>query len=187
MGELIFNLVSQPDINTIIEIGTWNGQGSTKCVIDGLAKKNNFRFISIESSPKMYREALENVGSIPGVELWLGRIIEPESIPELFLNEIQKTWLVEDLANYKKVPNVLEELPQKADLIIFDGGEFTSELEFSLISKRAKYIILDDTNIAAGSIKFATVRKKLLEGQTEFIVTQDNLNDRNGWLFARKK
>jgi hypothetical protein len=186
LGELIFNLVSQPDVNIVIEIGTWNGLGSTMCVIDGLTGKNNSRFISIESSPKMYEEALENVGAIPSVDLWLGRIIEPDNIPIMALSPIQKSWLLEDINNYKKVPNVLEKLPQKADLIIFDGGEFTSELEFNIISRRATYVILDDTNDAMGTIKFATIRKKILEGQTEFVLVQDNLSDRNGWLFAKK-
>ena len=97
LGELIYNTVSQPNIKVIVEIGTWNGQGSTQCVIDGLKNKSDFKFISIESSAMMHQEALKNIGNIPGVELLLGRIIEPKNIPELNLNETQKKWLQEDL------------------------------------------------------------------------------------------
>lgn len=186
LGELIYNLVQQPDIMEIVEIGTWNGLGSTKCVIDGLIGKDNYRFTSIESSPEMYAEALKNVGNIPGVELLLGRIIDPINIPPLVLNDTQKGWLQEDLDHYLIVPNVLECLPDKIDLIIFDGGEFTSELEFDLISERSRYIILDDTNAASGSIKFKNVTGRIFMGETPFTVIRDNQKDRNGWLLAEK-
>jgi hypothetical protein len=187
LGDLIFEIVSLPDVKTIIEIGTWNGQGSTRCVLDGLKRKDIFKFISIESSPIMHASALRNVPSMVGVELWLGRIIDPEDIPKRTLNERQKGWLAEDLDNYRKIPNVLEKIPQNIDLIIFDGGEFTSEMEFNLIGNRARHIILDDTNTATGSIKFATIRNKIVQGRTTFTVVQEQLNDRNGWIYAKRK
>lgn len=186
LGDLIYKTVCQSDVKIIVEIGTWNGLGSTRCIIDGLKEKKFFRFISIESSPKMHQEALKNVKPLSGVELWFGRIINPEDIPKMELNEIQKGWLIEDLNNYGIAPNVLDKIPPEIDLLVLDGGEFTSELEFNLIGSRTNYIFLDDTNPDTGSIKFLNIRKKILNGETCFNLIQEDLNDRNGWLFAKR-
>ena len=39
LGEIIYNLCLQDDVRNIVEIGTWNGMGSTKCIYDALSEK----------------------------------------------------------------------------------------------------------------------------------------------------
>ena len=187
LGELIFMTTLQHDVNVVVEIGTWNGQGSTQCVLDALKKKPPCRFVSVESSPKWYAEALQSVGNMPNVELLLGRVIEPSDIPPMILRSEQQRWLKEDIDNYTAVPNVLGIIPDKIDLLILDGGEFTSGMEFDILSGRARYIILDDTNPATGTIKFPAVRERMLKGETPFNVVDDRVGDRNGWLFAKRR
>ena len=40
LGEHIFNLAKDPKIKNIIEIGTWNGLGTTKCIYDAIISSN---------------------------------------------------------------------------------------------------------------------------------------------------
>jgi len=187
LGELIYKTVLQPDIGIVVEIGTWNGQGSTRCVLDALKERPSCRFVSVESSPKWHAEAMQSVGTVPNVMLVLGRVIEPCDIPSMTLRPEQQGWLKEDLDNYATVPNVLGSIPDKIDLLILDGGEFTSTMEFDVLSNRARYIILDDTNPATGTIKFPAVRERMLKGETPFNVIDDRVGDRNGWLFAKRR
>ena len=41
----ITSLAARDDVVNIIEIGTWNGMGSTRCVLNGLQNKQNYKFI----------------------------------------------------------------------------------------------------------------------------------------------
>ena len=51
----------------------------------------------------------------------------------------------QDLRRYKKVKNIYNELPSEFDLVILDGGEFSTYPEFLKLYKKTKFIALDDT------------------------------------------
>ena len=54
-GETLFNLATTPKNKVFVEIGSWNGQGSTKCIMDGLIKRMDESYlISIEASKKFF-------------------------------------------------------------------------------------------------------------------------------------
>ena len=40
LGDMIYDYASEPNIKTIVDIGTWNGLGTTKCVIDAIIDSN---------------------------------------------------------------------------------------------------------------------------------------------------
>ena len=41
LGLLLYRLCKEKDsINSVVEIGTWYGMGSTKCIIEGLKQSN---------------------------------------------------------------------------------------------------------------------------------------------------
>ena len=44
-GKEIYSIASLPDVRNIIETGTWNGQGSTLCVMNAIINKNNLFFV----------------------------------------------------------------------------------------------------------------------------------------------
>ena len=43
-GQIIKDLASMPTVRTIVEIGTWNGYGSTQCVLEGIKDKKDCEF-----------------------------------------------------------------------------------------------------------------------------------------------
>jgi hypothetical protein len=36
MGRQIYNICAMPNIKNIVEVGTWNGQGTTVCVMNAI-------------------------------------------------------------------------------------------------------------------------------------------------------
>lgn len=191
LGKLIYNITAYDDIFNIVEIGTWNGCGSTKCVTESILKnKKECQFYSIESNKDMYDIAIKNIAKHPHIHLLYGRIIEktdlinPETLDDLFFKDynraIKYTWYEEDVKCFEKTPNVLDTLPKKIDLLILDGGEFSTYAEFQLLKNNSKYIIIDDTKC----IKSFKIREELLT-DNNFEIINDNQIDRNGFIIVK--
>ena len=181
LGDLIYNLVESNNFNNIVEIGTWNGLGSTKVIRDAI--KPNCQFYSVEASSHWYSEALKHNDPIPdNVHFILGRIVEFNEIDDKDLTGDEPTWLSEDIKHYEKAQNVLNLLPLKIDLLLLDGGEFTSFAEFGKLRERTEYIVLDDTKVRKNRI----VRKIINNSKKEFTVLHDVKDDRNGFMIAKR-
>jgi hypothetical protein len=195
LGEIIYNICLQKDVKTIVEIGTWNGMGSTKCIYDAVSVKNDkYMVYTLECNEDFYKICLENYKNLPKLDNFnfiLGTIIEPdENIDPIsnfddsffyqYSREIQNGWRNEDVENCKKVKNVLTVIPEKIDLLILDGGEFSGLSEYHKLKDRTTYFILDDTNV----IKNNEVAK-IMRDSDEFEILHDS-NDRNGYLVSKK-
>ena len=155
-GRLIENVIYEHSLRKILEIGTWNGLGSTNTVIDILEDLNeDYSFISIESDKIFFEQAKKNLKKKmnKNIQLKLGRIIEIDELPdieninfgEVGLIPQNKEWFIQDLRRYGKVENIYNELPSEFDLVILDGGEFSTYPEFLKLYKKTKFIALDDT------------------------------------------
>jgi hypothetical protein len=195
LGEIIYNLCLQDDIKTIVEIGTWNGMGSTKCIYDAvLDKKEEYLVYTLECNEDFYKKCLENYKKLPKLENFnfiLGTIVDPEENIDPISNfddkffqhysrEVQSSWRYEDVENCKKSKNVLDIIPEKIDLLVLDGGEFSGLSEYQKLKDRSTYFILDDTNV----IKNYEVAH-LIRNSNEFHVLHDS-DERNGYLVAKK-
>ena len=156
-GKLIEKVILENSLVNILDIGTWNGLGSTKTLLEIL--KDNFEsysLVSIETDKIFYRQALKNLKPLlnPSTQLLLGRIIEIDELPESFDIDFEAAglipdnveWLIQDIRRYKKVENVFDSLPTQFDFILFDGGEFSNYSEFLKLYKTTQYFGLDDTN-----------------------------------------
>jgi hypothetical protein len=184
----------QDDIKTIVEIGTWNGMGSTKCIYDSIIENNKTDYLvySLESNPVFYNQAIYNLPKIENFNIILGRIVEVDELIDIdkcddkfFVpisnKQIVKSWLVDDLKNYKEIENVLYQLPNKIDLLILDGGEFSSLSEIKKLKDRATYFVLDDTLL----IKNNEVAN-IMRSDSNYQILYDNIYDRNGFLISKK-
>lgn len=197
MGEYIYNIALRPENNVFLEIGTWNGQGSTKCFIDALKNKNHndWKFYSLECCKEFFESASKfyenNINE--NIKLLHGTILEdPESsikeygfdISSLKKNDIYKTeyeeFLENDLINYKNCPYVLDCIPDKIDVVLLDGGEFTTYAEYQILKYRTKIFILDDSNI----LKNTRVREELSTHNDWQLVVHKNI--RNGFSIFQK-
>ena len=61
LGKLISRYASDNTYKTYLELGTWNGYGSTKCFADGFSKRkqNDYVFYSLECNTDKYNIAKE--------------------------------------------------------------------------------------------------------------------------------
>jgi hypothetical protein len=186
-GESIKKIILEEKPNTILEIGTWKGLGSTKVIIDSIIESNyKPKFISLESNKNFYDIAKNNLNPFLGyVDLLYGRIIE-KSVVEEFVSENVLTdemviWLNNDLNDYLLCDNILNKLPNSIDFLLLDGGEFSTYCEWSVLKNRSKIVVLDDTLV----LKCKKIREELL-GDNNYELIIDNPNDRNGFSIFKK-
>lgn len=194
LGDIIYDLCKQDDIKTIVEIGTWNGMGTTKCIYDSILdnKKQDYLVYSLESNPDFYNQAINNLPQLNRFHIILGRIVDVDELIDIDLcddrffvppsnKEIIRGWLSDDLRNYNSVDNVLGQLPNQIDLLILDGGEFSSLAEFNKLKDRTTYFVLDDTLL----IKNNQVAS-IMRNDENYLILHDNSYDRNGYLVSKK-
>lgn len=179
-GKAIEKISNLEKIKSIVEIGTWNGLGSTSCVISGIKNKKYCNFISLESDENFYKQALSN-NLNNNVQIIYGSIVGEDCLDVDQLTGDEPIWLNEDIKNYSKCPNVLSSIPNKIDFLILDGGEFSTRGEFLALKDRSDIIFLDDTRIRKNNKNYNE-----LINDNSFIVIEDHFNDRNGWaIFSR--
>lgn len=183
-GKWIAEIAAREDVKTIVEIGTWNGYGSTRCAYESI-KGTDKRMISLETSKEMFDGAVEIYKDCPEISIIHGHItelaIDPKNLSEEFFTDYSKDvkvgWYEEDMANIKNSPNVLDLIPEKIDFLILDGGEFSSWHEYTTLASRCRYVFLDDTNPPC--IKNHTARQWLLTHAKQVIA--DDQANRNGY------
>lgn len=190
-GQLLYNLSLNKEIKNIVEIGTWTGMGSTKCIIDGLLQRNDdYNFITIELYPNMYNIALKNLEKVLSdkIKIYNGRIIDindiywfDHSTINFNINEHAKLYYYSDIEYLKTMPNIIKEIPQTIDLLILDGGEYSTYPEYLKLKTRTKIFALDDTKL----LKCSKIRYELLN--EKYDVIHDDINNRNGTSIFRKK
>ena len=185
-GTWIDKIITDYKPNTIVEIGTWKGLGSTKRIIDSI-EKNQIKptFISLESNLSFYETAKRNLkDKLNEVKLIRGRIVGEEEI-ESFLskNEITEQmmgWLRSDLNDYVSCENVLNQIPETIDFLLLDGGEFSTYHEWVVLKDRTKIIALDDTL----TLKCKQIREELLNDENYKVIIDSS--DRNGFTIFIK-
>lgn len=195
LGEAIFEISRNEKYKNFLEIGTWNGQGSTKCFIDGLKLRsdNDWSFKSIESNLNFFKMAVDfhksDLEFYKGFDIIHGIISGEDDISEtkfdlqslkdqsLFKSQYE-VFLKNDLDDYEHCLNL--HLNEKFDVILLDGGEFTTYSEFLKLKDFCGMFILDDSNM----LKNLKVVNCLLSDSEWDIISQSN--DRNGFcIFER--
>ena len=145
--KLIQEFLEQNEVITIVEIGTWKGMGSTLCILEN--KSENANFITLETDKQNYEIAKINLSDYQNkLKMINGRIIEIDEIKnfisDINLNSEQQSWLNDDLVNFENTLNVIEQLPEKIDFLLLDGGEFSTYPEWVKLKDRTKVVALDD-------------------------------------------
>ena len=152
VGIMLHDFIKNHEVNDVLEIGTWNGRGSTNVLYESLKKnKDVFTFTSIETDKIAYKNAKKYLSG-EQINLLHGRIIEisdlpnPENIDYLKfgMNPNNIEWFIQDIRRYKKTKNIFKHIDKKYDFILFDGGEFSTFPEFLKLYNQTKYIGLDD-------------------------------------------
>ena len=193
LGHLLYDVCkNNQSVNVVVEIGTWYGLGSTKCIIQGLidSKKSNISFASLEIRKEMHDTAIKKWnGTLPKwAKLIHGRVVELQDIDmdghgDDSGIEIEDKWLEEDKNALLSCENVLDIIPPSIDFLFLDGGGYTTTSEFHKLKDRSMAIILDDTN----TIKGKKIRDIVLQNPKEYEVVLDKPNSRHGIMYFINK
>ena len=194
-GKSIIDVIKNNNINTIVEIGTWKGGGTTTCVLENITPDVNF--ISIETNEDFYNEAKNNlseyINKYEKFKLIHGRIVDmkevarffngvdlnshPEVTPEQHLN-----WFLEDFHNFNKCENILNKIPSEIDLLILDGGEYSTQIEWSLLKDKTKIVVLEDITMLKTKSIYDDLNKNL-----EYECLKHIGYEGNGFAIFKKK
>jgi hypothetical protein len=185
LGDWVYKIVTQPDVNIIVESGTWKGGGTTKCIYDGIidGRKKKYEVYSFEINKSFYAEAVCLYKQLPPLKnfnLIYGSLLTyEEQLPYRDVDyendyQMDKTvalgWLNGELSHLKNAPLVIDKVPEKIDLLILDGS-FATELEFKKLYERSTYFVLDDTF----DIKNKNNRIFILNRPEMFQILEDNI------------
>ena len=191
-GRALFELVQKdPSIKNIVDIGSWNGIGTTLCCVLGAISRPAFQpvsIISLETNTEFYNYAVKTWEQRPGKEMIQfinGRLAttmlsEEEIISHpTFIKDHFDLWYESDKVYFEKAPKV--NLPGKADLVIIDGGEYCgfSDYEQSLLLKPT-YLYLDDTRTQ----KTDKALEHAIANDYDLLFKDDS---RNGFAILRRK
>lgn len=190
LANIINSLCNEPNNKTFLEIGTWNGYGSTKIFIDSLSHRTDTLFYSLECNKEKSEFAYNLYKDKPNVFILNETINKelPDDIssifPELSTNKDYSYWNKVDLDNMKQCNLFLErtDLPEIFDVIFLDGGEFTTYHEFQVLKSKCKYLLLDDTN----TNKCMKIVEEIYNEKNKWQVLLDIKDERNGILFCKK-
>ena len=196
-GEQVYKLASNESFKNYVEVGTWNGEGSTKCFMDAIFQRfDDSCLYSIEANIEFYNQAVkfwENkiaTTKLPFKKLNLlyGRIIEIEDLtPEeeirnhkIFKDHPWLKWRARNISEYNMCKNVINELPDEIDVLFLDGGQFSTPAEWQKLKDRTKIIMLDDTN----TYKTEKIREEILSDLENWEIIFDKSHDRHGVFMA---
>ena len=191
-GQTLMRYVVSNTLANIVDIGTWNGLGSTLCFLLALQGNRHTKLITLEINREKQEIAKTNLRNyVNGIDVnfvWgsvisSSEIVDIETVfPELAANAEYRRWHSIDVANIDASPNAISAIPERIDFVLFDGGEFTSYYDFVKLFPRCdKFIALDDINAP----KCQLIRKVLLEHPDWTEIEQ--MQHRHGFALFQKK
>jgi predicted O-methyltransferase YrrM len=148
VGRWIKMISSLESVKSIVEVGTWNGKGSSKCIAEGVLQRanTNCHVVGFEVNPKMFSKAKRNLSRFGFFEVVFGSVVSEEHLDRVGLSEQELEWFIQDVEWIRAAPFSLDRVPREIDLLILDGGEFSTYAEFKQLEGRLNsWLILDDT------------------------------------------
>jgi hypothetical protein len=200
LGEQIFKYSLDPKYKNYVEIGTWNGQGSTKCFMDGiLSRTDDSCLYTLEANIEFYSEASSYWNPFimtyripyPKLKMLYGRIIEKEELVpidevknhKIFNEHPWLEWRDRNIQEYDACDNILSNLPDKIDVLLLDGGQFSTQAEWGKLKERTQIILLDDTK----TFKTEKIRDEIIKEKDTWEIIFDDTEMRHGTFIASRK
>lgn len=164
-GSSIVSVIQKYELRHNLEIGSWDGIGSTQCFIRGMlhlrAPKKLYCLEILEDRYKVLVKNVEmfnfveplNMSSITSSDLlvkdfdtdfWTSPY-RKEKYPFISKEDFY-SWYQHDISVMKDRKGFLEEYKDSFDAVLIDGSLFTGYSEFALLKDRTKCFFLDDVH-----------------------------------------
>jgi len=186
-GQWIAKYASDTRFSRFLEIGTWNGQGSTCCFYDGFTKRNDtFTLQTYEINAGLASQAKKVWEFYPSIEVIYGHMLPNSQFPTreqvTALHPTMNTeWHDVDTENFQQSPHVPMNDPQ---VVLLDGAEYLTHFDFLYLIEhsRATVYLLDDTAVA----KCAKI-VEWFAAHPEWRRVAFSTTERNGWAVYEHK
>jgi hypothetical protein len=186
MGTVIAEYANDLRFSNYLEIGTWNGGGSTYCFAKGFEKRvEPFKFASLEINELMYNKAKEMYKDISYIRIFNARILKNEELPsintflEMYPNLVSE-WFRDDMKYFFQTAYFDVE-DYKPEVVLLDGSEYLTYFEFKKLEPTTNVFILDDIN----TDKCKKIVEEL-QDSNKWIKKYFVTNERNGWAVFEK-
>jgi hypothetical protein len=190
-ADAIQGYAADENYKTYLEIGTWNGLGSTKAFSEGFGKRApgaDYMFYSLECNRQKSADAAVRYQHNPRMHILnevIWNTLPPDFyaiFPEARNDPTFRHWNEVDIANMRTCKLFLQRpnLPKTFDVVLLDGGEFTTYHEYLALKDRCRVLMLDDVN----AHKCMKIMEELETDATWSIVRRDSV--RSGYLVAER-
>lgn len=199
-SRVITEVASSADVRTAIEIGSSNGAGSTRALVEGLSGKPDSLLVCMELSKPRFEELQNRYSHLD----WVHCLNEPSVPVSEFPTEDEVAAFVEAHASETRYENPISEIlrwlrqdveyvekhypdhngirrayevagVETFDLVLIDGSEFTGLAEWRALDG-ARYVLLDDVV----TFKNHSTRAQMLADARYELIDED-LSCRNGY------
>jgi hypothetical protein len=200
-GSSISQIIKNFNCYKVLEIGSWDGTGSTKCIINGMLQFDQKSLTCLEVDETKFADLTFNVSHLPWVKCHNESSICYESLVYKNFDEIWNSpfnglprqwnpkeivqgWFDRDVEAMKKIKiGFLEKDTNRYDAALIDGGEFTGYSEFSLLKDKVNFFFLDD---AFHAFKTRQVFFELYQDSSWECLCYDE-NTRNGFAIFKRR
>lgn len=197
-GKAIDLTIRDYRFRSCLELGSFDGDGSTQVIAHALSGSRNPRFVCVEADPERFKNLLANTSSFPWVEAVCSSTISRSTFtltdfdsdvwnsPHNHLEypyDLVKSWWDEGLEFLEQAGDgYLNRSDEAFDVVMIDGGEFCGYDEFRLVRDRAKCLLLDDVFKA---YKNSRVHAELLSDRNWKLVWEDRNVRHGASIFVR--
>lgn len=159
-GRAIAQTVLTYGYRSAIEIGSWDGSGSTAILAAALGRQESPRLVAIESERDRFDRLAERFADTPWIECYHGSSISLASLTPQVFDDVWHSrhnalrypedqvrgWWDQCRAYMATVAaGYLEDHEEdRFDVALIDGAEFTGYDEFRLLRHRVRCFMLDD-------------------------------------------
>jgi hypothetical protein len=149
-GEWIAKYAADTKYSRYLEIGTWDGRGSTCCFYEGFkTRTDSFTLQSYEVIKERAESAKNTWSFYPQIQVIHGRLLKDNECP-LYTDilkvhpQVNVEWHNKDVHHFWKCSYLEANDPE---VILLDGGEYFTYFEFKKLIKttKASVYIMDDT------------------------------------------
>ena len=171
-----------------LEVGTWNGRGSTACFYEGFRVRRDQPLLqSYEINRPRVAEAAAHWAAVPQLQILYGRVLTNEQCPtyeevSARFPQARDAWHAEDIQNFWAAPYIA---PRDPEVVLLDGAEYLTWFEFDRVFRSmpsVRVFLLDDTQMdktreIAATLTADPAWKRVAGSDTE----------RSGWaMFERR-
>jgi hypothetical protein len=197
-GKAMDRTIRDYRFQSCLELGSFDGDGSTQVIIQALAAGRNPRLVCIEADPERFKNLVANTSGFPWVRNVCASTISRSSFtlsdfdrdvwnsPHNHLEfpyEQVKGWWNEGLEFLESAGDgFLDTSSEAFDVVLIDGGEFCGYDEFRLVKDRSQCLLLDDVFKA---YKNSRVHAELLSDPHWKLVWEDRMVRHGASIFVR--